>query len=274
MGTSQRFNPSVKGQPNWGKASSAISRLEKALADEDILEQNKDQVTPQQYDKRKVRITQRVYRNYRNAVSNTIKAGGGAKAVSSGSSKAFGRGGISVIQNFVHAIAEIKEQSLSSWLETHGHGSLEEKTKEQVIETITIYVQENLVAMDDTAANEALEYLMDLFNDRLGEDPTQYDAAIGSLLVTGEMKELLDCFFAKYIFCHLSQSIHEKLVKEKGENYANATMDAIKDLISEDVKGLPADTSILNLDWSSHEGENYCKEEFARIIHIYLDDEN
>lgn len=171
-------------------------------------------------------------------------------------------------------MAEIQEQSLSAWLETHGHGSLENKTKEQVLETITIYVQDNLVGMDDTAANEALEHLMDLVDDRLGEDPAHYDAAIGSLLVTGEMKELLDCFFAKYIFCHLSQSIYEKLVKEKGENYANSTMNAIEDLILEDVKGLPTDEAVTSLDWRSPKGENYCKDEFARVIDIYLDDEN
>lgn len=151
---------------------------------------------------------------------------------------------------------------------------MEDKTKEQVMEIITIYVQDKLVGMDDTAANEALEHLMDLFNERLGEDPAHYDAAIGSLLVTGEMKELLDCFFAKYIFCHLSQSIHEKLVKEKGENYANATMDAIEDLILEDVKGLPADEAVTNLDWSSPKGEDYCKDEFARVIDICLGHEN
>lgn len=273
MGTSQRYNPSVKGKPNWGKSSSSVSRLGNALIDDDKLEQQKDNLTQKQYMKRKKDISLRIENNYRNAISHYIKAAGGANAVSSGTSRVLGHSGISIIQNFVSTIKDISEQGLSHWLSSHNYGSLSDKTKDQVLEIITIYVQDQLIALDDTAANEALEYLMDKIDERLSDDSTINDVAFEPILVNGEMKELIDSFFAIYIYSHISQALFEKLEKNKDTEYANGTMKEIKDLILEDVKGLPSDESATTIDWGSEEGLQFIKEELGRIIHIYLDDE-
>jgi len=274
MGTSQRYNSSVKGQPNWGKASSSISHFGKAVADDKKLEENKPNLSQRQYEQQKRKIGNRINKNYRQAISHTIRAAGGASSVSSGSSKSFGFGGINVIQNFTHAISEIHEQGFSNWLLNHNYGSLEEKDADQIKEIIIVYVQDELVALDDTAANEALEYLMDMLNEKLGSDIEHYDLELNQIFVKGEMKELIDHFFAIYIYSHLSQSIYEKLEKNKGTEFANDTMNEIKDLILEDIQGLAKNDSVTSINWGTEEGENFCKEEFNRIIHIYLDDEN
>lgn len=274
MGTSQRYNSSVKGQPNWGKASSSISHLGNAIADDKKLEEEKPNLPQQKYEQKKKNIEDRIYKNYRKSIVHTIKAAGGANAVSSGSSKVFGYGGINILQNFVQTISEIQNQGLSSWLLNHNYGSLDGKNADQVKEIITVYVQDELVALDDTAANEALEYLMDMLNEKLGSDIEQYDSGLNQIFVKGEMKELIDHFFAIYIYSHLSQSVYEKLEKNKGTEFANNTMNEIKDLILEDIQGLAENNSVTLINWGTEEGEYFCKEEFNRIIHIYLDDED
>lgn len=274
MGTSQRYKSSVKGQPNWGKASASITSLGNAVADEKKLEENRPNLPQLQYEKQKRKIESRISKNYRQSINHTIRAAGGTSSVSSGSSKAFGFGGINIIQNFAHAISDIHEQGLSNWLLNHNYGSLEGKNADQVKEILTVYVQDELVALDDTAANEALEYLMDMLNEKLGPDIEQFDSGFNQIFIQGEMKELIDHFFAIYIYSHLSQSVYEKLEKNKGSEFANDTMGVIKDLILEDIQGLPKNNSVTTINWGTEEGEQFCKEEFNRIIHIYLDDDD
>ena len=70
MGTSQRHNPSVKGEPNWGKSSTSFSAAIKNLINLEDLEddmnnddedQNDDNQTPEQQERRTLEKKQRRY---------------------------------------------------------------------------------------------------------------------------------------------------------------------------------------------------------------------
>ena len=71
MGTSQRHNPSVKGEPNWGKSSTSFSAAIKNLINLEDLEddmnnddedQNDDNQTPEQQERRTLEKKQRRYK--------------------------------------------------------------------------------------------------------------------------------------------------------------------------------------------------------------------
>ena len=123
MGTSQRHNPSVKGEPNWGKSSTSFSAAIKNLINLEDLEddmnnddedQNDDNQTPEQQQERRTlekkqrRYNRSYHRNVRNAVKRLIKSSGGTRAVASGSSRALGHAGLAVLYNVFDAFSSFR----------------------------------------------------------------------------------------------------------------------------------------------------------------------
>ena len=187
---------------------------------------------------------------------------------------AFGHSGYAFISNFVNRIVEIAEVGLTRWFEDKGKGRLEDKTPQEVVTTILEFSKESLNTIDSTAASAALESLNDLLKNRLGNDLSQFDEKLQGLLAPGEMIEIIDIFFADYIYNHLSTSVFEKLERKYGQGKALRLMSKIKDQIREDVKALPPDQQSMSIDWKGQSGKALIEQEFNRVISIYVPDEN
>lgn len=293
MGTSQKYKASVAGQPNWGKMTAALMSLAASEAKEENLDQEEQELeeesssdqepTPQTVptDQRKKtierqrrRLNAQLDNNLRKSVSHAVRAAGGKKAVVSGRSLAFGHSGYAFISNFVNRIVEIAEVGLTRWLEDKGEGRLEDNTPQEVVTTILEFSKESLNTIDSTAASAALESLNDLLKNRLGNDLSQFDEKLQGLLAPGEMIEIIDIFFADYIYNHLSTSVFEKLERKYGQEKALRLMSKIKDQIREDVKALPPDQQSMSIDWKGQSGKALIEQEFNRVISIYVPDEN
>lgn len=141
MGTSHRHTPTVKGEPNWGKASAALTGLTGDVEESDELQKNPpDDKTPAQVEKRQNQLGKRISRNYHTSVRNLVKASGGRHTISSGGSRALGRGGIAVINNFISVIQEIVSNGLTAWLQQRGISSLEDKSCQNIIDFLRQYL--------------------------------------------------------------------------------------------------------------------------------------
>ena len=293
MGTSQKYKASVAGQPNWGKMTAALMSLAASEAKEEDLDQEEQELeeesssdqepTPQTIptdqrkktiERRRRRLNAQLDNNLRKSVSHAVRAAGGKKAVVSGRSLAFGHSGYAFISNFVNRIVEIAEVGLTRWLEDKGKGRLEDNTPQEVVTTILEFSKESLNTIDSTAASAALESLNDLLKNRLGNDLSQFDEKLQGLLAPGEMIEIIDIFFADYIYNHLSASVFEKLERKYGQEKALRLMSKIKDQIREDVKALPPDQQSMSIDWKGQSGKALIEQEFNRVISIYVPDEN
>lgn len=293
MGTSQKYKASVAGQPNWGKMTAALMSLAASEAKEEDLDQEEQELeeesssdqepTPQTIptdqrkktiERRRRRLNAQLDNNLRKSVSHAVRAAGGKKAVVSGRSLAFGHSGYAFISNFVNRIVEIAEVGLTRWLEDKGKGRLEDNTPQEVVTTILEFSKESLNTIDSTAASAALESLNDLLKNRLGNDLSQFDEKLQGLLAPGEMIEIIDIFFADYIYNHLSTSVFEKLERKYGQEKALRLMSKIKDQIREDVKALPPDQQSMSIDWKGQSGKVLIEQEFNRVISIYVPDEN
>lgn len=293
MGTSQKYKASVAGQPNWGKMTAALMSLAASEAKEEDLDQEEQELeeesssdqepTPQTIstdqrkktiERRRRRLNAQLDNNLRKSVSHAVRAAGGKKAVVSGRSLAFGHSGYAFISNFVNRIVEIAEVGLTRWLEDKGEGRLEDNTPQEVVTTILEFSKESLNTIDSTAASAALESLNDLLKNRLGNDLAQFDEKLQGLLAPGEMIEIIDIFFADYIYNHLSTSVFEKLERKYGQEKALRLMSKIKDQIREDVKALPPDQQSMSIDWKGQSGKALIEQEFNRVISIYVPDEN
>lgn len=296
MGTSHRHTPTVVGEPNWGNASASVTSIASAEEELDMLdkeldgeEQNDDKsednendeeqkesksTIPERIAKRQRKLDSQIRKNYHHAVRNLIRAAGGRGRVSSGDSRAIGHAGVSIAGGLVSAVRDIVKNGLSEWLSRRGVPTLEGKSCQDVLDLIREYIEAGVAGMDNTAANEALECVMDELGERIGEDMDAFDAAMAGILASDDLKDLLDKFFGMYIFSHLSQNFQEKLEYEKGSKIMNDTMNEIKELIMDDIQRSQGGRDASSIDWSTEEGEAFIQHEFDRIIYILSGNED
>ena len=293
MGTSHRHTPTVVGEPNWGQASAAVTSIAGAEEKLDDLEneleganptdeedQNDEQQQPSQVNppahiaKRQRQLGEQIRRNYHRAVRNLVRAAGGRAKVSSGGSRAIGHAGIVIAGGLVSAISEIVKNGLSDWLNRRGVATLEGKSCQDVLDLIRDYISAGVAGLDNTAANEALECVMEEIGEKIGDDIDAFDAVMAGILASDDLKDMLDRFFGMYIFSHLSQDFKEKLEFEKGTKVMNETMNEIKDLILDDIHRNHGGRDTASIDWGTEEGKAFIQQEFDRIIYILSGNED
>lgn len=303
MGTSHRHTPSVAGEPNWGNASAAVTGIAGAEKELDDLEKElgegisssegkeseendgkqeettlpKKSVSPERrkaITKRQQKLDNRIRTNYHKAVRSLVKAAGGRSRVSNGSSRAIGHAGVVIASRLVSAISSIVKNGLKDWLDRRGITSLEGKSCQDILGLIRDYIKAGVAGLDNTAANQAMESVLDDIEEEVGEDLENFDKVMSNLMNSDDIKDMLDRFFGMYIFCHLSQDFQEKLEYEKGSKVMNDTMNEIKELIEDDIKRSQLGRDAAAIDWNSEEGKVFVQEEFDRIIYILSGNED
>lgn len=295
MGTSHRHTATIAGDPNWGNASAAVTGI--ARAEEKLDELNNEQEETEEPDesngqdedeqkkpvtiadsarkaKRQRQLDNQIRRNYHKAVRYLVKAAGGRGNVGNGSSRAIGHAGVSIANSFVSTLNEIIRNGLSDWLGRRGVTSLEGESCQDVIDLIRSYIEEGVAGMDSTAANAALEFVLDELGLMIGEDLSDFESAMNAIMASDDIKNLLDKFFGMYIFSHLSQNFKEKLEYGKGTKVANETMNEIKELILDDIQRNLSGREASKIDWSTAEGEAFIQAEFDRILYILTGNED
>lgn len=275
MGTSHRHKPGVLGEPNWGSASISITSAAKNEEKSDALEQSQSAQTNQkQYETLQKRYANAFKRNYHRAVRNLVRASGGREKVSKGGSRALGHAGLAVAGSIASTFAEIATKGIDNWLKEKGIDLKNGKSCLEVLDFLRQYLSANVVGMDETAANDALQHVLEKFEGDIKEDASNFDEVLNSIMNTNAIVEIIDEFMGIYIFSHLSQDFHEKIEKDKGNCIADSTMAEIKGLILDDVRrGYNGHTSA-EIDWSGKEGNDFIQKEFNRIIYILSGDED
>lgn len=287
MGTSQRHQPSVTGQPNWGKSSLSLSAAIKNLErlntldneDDSSNNENKDNIrtTPSSIqsvnNKQRERITAAYRRNVHNAVSRLIKASGGKKKVASGASRALGHAGVVVLSNFLGAISEISIKGLSGWLAEKGI-TLDGKNWKEISDILNDLCSDTVIGMDETAANQALSEMLQILDNTINSSTLDVEEVLNGCLEKEQLQDIIDTFFGVYIYAHLSQNFEEKLTKKYSQKEVVKYMEDIKDLIISDIKQGVYGLNSTQVDWNSDEGNQYITEEFNKIISVFVNDED
>ena len=238
-------------------------------------QQTHSQVNPHTHiAKRQQKLEGQILRNYHKAVRSLVRAAGGRAKVSSGSSRAVGHAGVVIAGGLVSAISEIVKNGLYDWLNRTGVATLEGKSCQDVLNLIRDYISAGVAGLDNTAANEALECVMEEIGERIGDDIEAFDAAMAVLLASNDLKDMLDRFFGMYIFSHLSQNFKEKLEYDKGTEVMNETLNEIKDLILDDIHRSRDGRDTASIDWGTEEGRAFIQQEFDRIIYILSGNED
>lgn len=275
MGTSHRHKAGPIGTPNWGASSAAVTTIaNNEIAAIELENDSSLNLPPEVVEKKQSVYLGRKRRQYHKAVRSLVRAAGGREKVSSGQSRAIGRAGVVWATGLANAFQEIAEQGLWTWLTRRGISQGERKSCREILTIIEDFVKDYFAGLDETAASEALEHVMDKVEQKAQGDSDQLEIAFDTIINRDEIKDLLDDFFGIYIYSHLSQDFKEKLEKDKSVEIADATMEEIKELILDDVHRGVAGRSAERIDWKGLDGANFIKREFSRIIQILTDNED
>lgn len=288
MGTTQRINPGVTNEPNWGDLSNSITQLaktleqEKKLDDEEAKEnvedkkENDDGKKPVVSDNSKQykKILDRRTEHIKSMFRNLVKTGGGRKAIASGKSSSIGKAGLKSAGKLAGFFTSVASNGLDKTLTDIGFGSLQGKSFNDVIDYLLIYCSDSNQGMDETAANKASCEIMKEIAAQSDNDVKKYQDLIKKLVDGQGLADTLCKFWGLYIFEHLSQRFEEKIQQQKGEEVSKETFKIIKDDILGRVKVLNTQRAVSKIDWNKAEGRKEIEKIFDSIIKIICNEKN
>ena len=290
MGTTQRINPGVTNEPNWGDLSNSITQLaktleqQKKLDDEEAKENVEDKKEDENDDGKKPvvsdnskqykKILDRRTEHIKSMFRNLVKTGGGRKAIASGKSSSIGKAGLKYAGKLAGFFTSVASNGLDKTLTDIGFGSLQGKSFNDVIDYLLIYCSDSNQGMDETAANKASCEIMKEIAAQSDNDVKKYQDLIKELVDGQGLADTLCKFWGLYIFEHLSQRFEEKIQQQKGEEVSKETFKIIKDDILGRVKVLNTQRAVSKIDWNKAEGRKEIEKIFDSIIKIICNEKN
>ncbi|AZA56921.1 hypothetical protein [Chryseobacterium shandongense] len=290
MGTTQRINPGVTNEPNWGDLSNSITQLaktleqQKKLDDEEAKENVEDKKEDENDDGKKPvvsdnskqykKLLDRRTEHIKSMFRNLVKTGGGRKAIASGKSSSIGKAGLKSAGKLAGFFTSVASNGLDKTLTDIGFGSLQGKSFNDVIDYLLIYCSDSNQGMDETAANKASCEIMKEIAAQSDNDVKKYQDLIKELVDGQGLADTLCKFWGLYIFEHLSQRFEEKIQQQKGEEVSKETFKIIKDDILGRVKVLNTQRAVSKIDWNKAEGRKEIEKIFDSIIKIICNEKN
>lgn len=284
MGTTQRINPGVVNQPNWGDLANSITQIAKTIEQEKKLdeddEKNKKESNKDDNDKASdsskqyKKISDRRTEHVKSLFNNLVKTGGGRKAITSGKSSSIGKAGLKSASKLTGFFTNVANNGLDQALTDIGFGSLKGKSFNDVIDYLLIYCSDSNQGMDETAANKASCEIMKEIAFQSGNDVNEYQNLIKELVDGKGLSDTLCKFWELYIFEHLSQRFEEKIQQQKGEEISKETFKVIKDDILGRVKVLNTQRAVSKIDWNKDEGKKEIEKIFDSIIKLICNEKN
>ena len=264
MGTTQRIIPGVTGEPNWGNLSLDITTVAKTVDKQGQLANQ-----PQPNAKLQQTLSKRKDRQIKQAVGHLIKAAGGRRAVSRGTSAATGRAGTRVARQLTRFFTLVGTGGLGGALATPAAPfNFSGLTVAEIIDRIILLCSDGSTGMDETAAIAACGQVLGQL-EQPGQTPQQFEAALQTLVAGNGLEKLLCQYFGYYIFEHLSQRFQEKITQLKGSAVAAATFDEIKEDILGRVQVIAAARPIAQIDWVGPQGSQIIEDIFDSILGLY-----
>lgn len=290
MGTTQRINPGVANEPNWGDLSNSITYIastieqERKLEEEEKREEEKEKEREEKEEnqqpintnttKRYAKIENRRGEHIKSAYRNLVKTGGGRQSITSGKSSSIGKAGLKSANRIAGLLSGVGTNGIEKTLTDLGFGSLSGKSFKDVIDFLLIYCSESNQGMDETAANKASCEIMKELEVQSANDLTKFQEIVKELVDGKGLADTLCKFWGLYIFEHLSQRFEEKIQQQKGEDISRDTFKIIKDDILGRVKVLNTKREVSKIDWKSQDGKKEIENIFDSIIKIICNEKN
>lgn len=244
MGTSKSYVASIKGQPQWGNLSAAVT----TNCDGGIIATS----------------------NLGSILSKYVGVIGGSGRAGRGRSKIAGRSGIRTAQKigtFLGAFAS-SGGNVYYALEQVGLGRLEGLPLNDVIDRLLEQCTGPSSTLDDVAAKAASQKILE----ELAGDATTIDEwqqQLNEVLNNETLEDIIGRYFGYYIFEHLSIMFYEKLIVDKSVQDCNTLFRQIKDYIFEKIKNINQTNPLQNINWAGEDADRLIKNIQEDVLKVF-----
>jgi len=235
MGTSKSYSASIKGQPQWGNLSTAVTSS---------------------CDGGSVTTA-----NMRNILSKYVSVIGGS-----------GRAGIRTAQNIGTFLGAFNSSrgDIQFALELTGLTELEGLSLNEVIDRLLEHCTGPSSSLDDVAAKAASQKILEeLASD--AETIEEWQQHLTQTLDEENLEDIIARYFGYYIFEHLSIMFYEKLIVDKGKTDCDNLFKQIKDYVFEKIKNMNKTNPLNDINWASEDAERLIKNIQEDVLKVFED---
>ncbi len=244
MGTSKAYSASIKGQPQWGNLSGAVTT-------------NCDGG----------RISSE---NLGSILSKYTSVIGGSGSAGRGRSKIAGRAGIKTARNIGAFLGAFNSSSgnLQYALDQIGLKGLDGLPLNDVINKLLEHCTGPSATLDDVAAKAASQKIWEELAEE-AETIEEWQGQLKEVLASETLEDIIERYFGYYIFEHLSIMFYEKLVVEKGKNDCDNLFKQIKDYIFEKLKNMNKTNPLNTINWAGEDADRLIKNIQEDILKVF-----
>lgn len=246
MGTSKAYE-GIKGNPNWSKLSSSITRA--------CDDKNTSTST------------------LKSVASNFAALLGGSSYGGRGRSRIGGQAGIKTARKFGGFLNDVKSNGFKPAFSNIGFDFSSETKASDAINYLLEHCAGVASTLDETAAKEAERQLLE----EIGGDAKTFielEKNFEQKIEEYGIEELLIKYYAYYIYEHLSIDFYEKLIEEKGRQSTTKLYIQLKNFLVERVKNISLKRDLSKIDWAKEEGDVLVKNIFEDTLKAFEDYEN
>ncbi len=244
MGTSKSYSASIKGQPQWGNLSGAVT----SSCGGGIVTTS----------------------NLGNILSRYVSVIGGSGSAGRGRSKIAGRAGIRTAKNLGAFLGSFSSSggNIREALEQIGLPGLGGLPLNEVIDRLIEHCTGPASTLDDVAAKAASQKILEeLVSD--AETIEEWQQQLTEVLDKETLEEVIERYFGYYIFEHLSVMFYEKLIVDKGKSDCENLFKQIKDYIFEKVKNMNRTNPLNNINWASDQADRLIKNIQEDVLKVF-----
>jgi hypothetical protein len=231
MGTSKSFK-GIKGNPNWSNLSRTVTLS----------------CTTGSIDESKLAKVANKY----------VQLLGGSNYGGRGRSNIGGRAGIKTAQKLGRFLSDVKSKGFGSAIYAIGYRIGDKPDPNEIINFILEYCAGVASTIDEVAAKAAEGELLS----EIGGEAKDFEELAKNFedkINEYGIEELLIRFYAYYIYEHLSVTLYEKLIKDKGKNATSNFFRQLKKYLVERINNISRKRDLSKIEWANREGEELVK---------------
>ncbi|MFO0355986.1 MAG: hypothetical protein ACK50A_03455 [Sphingobacteriaceae bacterium] len=244
MGTSKSYSASIKGQPQWGNLSGAVT----SNCGTGIVSSQ----------------------NLGNILSRYVGVIGGSSRAGRGSSKIGGRAGIRTAKSlgaFLGAFVSSSGNIQTAFTQV-GITDINGKPLNEVLNNLIELCSGPSSTIDDVAAKSASQKILEELAAN-AESIEEFQTNLEEVLSRESLEDIIIRYFSYYIFEHLSVMFYEKLVVDKGKTECDDLFRQIKNFINEKLQNINRTNPLDGLDWGSADADRLIKNIQVDVLKIF-----
>lgn len=211
-------------------------------------------------------------------MSKFVTALGGAEGFSSANKAKGGKGGSvgktftsssarKTSQNILGFFNDIQKYGLEQTLQDRGI-DFNNKTLDDVKEVLIEYFSEPSIDGDSDASSRAIATVMDKILENI-ETEEELENYFSDVISTEKSKNILEDFYAEYIYERFARIFFEDITKKSNQNDAVDILEMAKDTINSKISTYQCKSDLTKIDFQGQDGADFVQGVLQDILEIF-----